>query len=476
MLLRNVENRSDAVVNCEVKQSQGAVELYAKDIKEKTLSVMGFSAKEKPTVGGLEVIKTALTAAMIGKFRKALAINLNFELDPRSFEFIRLLNSEVIGELEDGGPPILTVKELKEQEIGPVVSMPNSAIIGRSGGRDSLVAEDILRDCGFSVRDFKVDFGRRQPVADYSTYEFNDYGGDNYDDYEPFDIPLTYFAPLWRVKDRFPQNIAIGLSFDALGFGNIQRRAPYESPTALTLHQQYLDAIFDRAIRLIYPVATLSTYSVFEYIRRRFGLKYLESLLSCWDDSAESDCGYCDKCQRIKLAASAMHIKDYEYLKGMPQVIDSHSYLFGNPLYDSLVSNWGADALAESQLFRDGSPHHEQIVDQIGRRLSGRCLTIDRGVPPKKQLTNFDADLDRIRGLIGVDYSILPKERINHRDNEMPYEQYFGRDIPVIAAHGEIPVYDKDKGWSYERVEEGPRLEVPDTLLFRNFFNTKGNE
>lgn len=408
---------------------------------------------------------------MIGKFRRSIVINLNFELDPRSFEFITGLNADVIGSLANIIPPLVTANKLTELRIEPTLFLPNDVMLGNSGGRDSFVSGDILQHCGFNVHRFKIDFDREQPTANYSTYEFNKDGNDHDENYEPFDIPLTYFAPLWDIRDRFPQHIAMGLSFDVLGFTSNQRKAPYESPTALRLHQQYLGALFGESLDFIFPIATLSTYSVFEYIRRRFSLKHLESLLSCWNNESGSDCGYCDKCQRIKLAASAMHLKEYEYLKGMPQVIDDHAYLLGNPLYNGLVKRYGLDALSESQLFSNGLLFNERIVEHIERTFSARYLTVDSNQSTEIQPVYFNGDTGRMSERLGIDYDEFPKKRMNDTNTRMPYEQYFRRDdVPVLAAHGEIPSYSHETGWSYKRVGEGPRLKVPNSLLFRRFF------
>lgn len=197
---------------------------------------------------------------------------------------------------------------------------------------------------------YTIDFDSRHPIdGDYSTYEWNAFGLE-YGAYEPFDISQTYFAPLWGISDRTPNSIAIGHSHDVLGYGEIDRRAPYESPLSMQIHQKYLQEITKTDISFRFPLATLSTYSVFEYIRRRFGLTTLESMHSCWN-CQDSDCGYCEKCQRIKLASQGLHLKDYGYLPDMPQVLQNHSTLFYNPLYNGLVDKYGAPRMASSQLF-----------------------------------------------------------------------------------------------------------------------------
>lgn len=349
-------------------------------------------------------------------------------------------------------------------------------MIGNSGGRDSFVSAEILRDCGFAPHKFRIDYDREKPIADYSTYEYgsNENGLDII--YEPFDISMTYFAPLWNVRDRIPQHIAIGFSFDVLGFDSNQRRAPYESPIAIRLHQEYLDALLGKSVRFIFPIATMSTYSVFEYIRRKLGLGTLESRVSCWNSKKNSHCGHCDKCQRIKLASTAIHQTGYEYLRGMPQVIDDHGYLLGNPAYNDLVKRYGGDSIAESQLFSEGLPFSDRITQHLERTFSRCYKIIDGQSQSDHQPMHFTGDTQRMSEQLGIDYDGLPKDRVNAITRVMPYEQYFNRNVPVLAAHGEIPLYTNGLGWSYRRICDGPRLEVPDSLLFRRFFNDDKDE
>lgn len=470
MFRNEIELNGDSVINCEFERGQNTAVILARDIKHKIVSTIGFSAQERPTEVGLEIMKSALIAAMIGKFRRSMLINFDFELDPRSFEFASRLNSEVISSLRDANPPLLTAGTFKELRREPIAVIPNQVAIGDSGGRDSFVSGEILEDCGFALHKFKIDYDKTDPVADYSTYERNANGDSRYGEYEPFDIPITYFAPFWSLRDRMPEHIAIGLSFDVLGFDSNQRRAPYESPTAMRLHQEYLDALLGRNTRFIYPIASLSTYSVFEYIRRKFGLRELESRISCWNSEKNADCGYCDKCQRIKAAGSAMHLKGYEYLRGMPQVIDNHSYLFGNPVYNDLVKRYGGDALAESQLFSPELPFHGRVVDYLEKNYSRHHKTVN-GQSHSDQAMRLCCDAEQMGERVGMQYDNLPADRINDISALLPYEQYFDRRVPVLAAHGEIPIYTDGLGWHYRRVCDGPRLEVPDSLLFRSFFN-----
>ncbi|MFA5829418.1 MAG: hypothetical protein WC843_02895 [Candidatus Gracilibacteria bacterium] len=467
------EVSSDAIINCEFEHAQNSAVLRASDIQSKILSVIGFTAKEKPTEVGLEIIKSALIAAMIGKFRQSMIINLDFDLDPRSFEFIGRLSSGVIGSLDDARPPLVTARTLTELHPDPVTAVPNQIVIGNSGGRDSFVSAEILKACGFDLRDYKIDYDKKNPTdnADYSTYEHDVCRNGLDGRYEPFDISMTYFASLWNVEDRVPQHIAIGHSFDVLGFNSNRRRAPYESPMAMELHQKYLESLLGPSVSFTYPLATLSTYSVFEYIRRKFGLAALESRVSCWNSENASDCGYCDKCQRIKLASTAMHLKGYEYLREMPQVIDTPGYLFGNPLYDKLVAKYGKDVIAESQLFSKELPFNPKVAEYLDQRYSGRYQTVDSS--NTDQSLNFVGDREKMSAKLGVDYSALPADHLNDDDRVMPYEQYFGRRVPTIASHGEIPQFVDGLGWIYQRVCDGPRLEVPDSLLFRRFFNKK---
>lgn len=460
------------IVNCELHSSERSVYIRATDIGDNILSIVGFSAKNPSTQAGLEIIKSALIACVIGKFRKSLAINLNFSVDPRTLDFLNNLNADVIGSLNDSRTPLLVARKMVEIHPEPIIGIPNEVLIGNSGGRDSFAAADILKECGFQLHDYKIAYDQARPSgnADYSTYEFDGVRNNTDTSYEPFDIPLTYFAPLWSVKDRIPQNIAIGHSFDVLGFDSNQRAAPYESPMAMRLHQQYLDNLLGRVTNFTFPIATLSTYSVFEYIRRKYGIAALEARVSCWN-GPDDDCGFCDKCQRVKLASTSMHVTNYQYLPSMPQVIDNHGYLFGNPAYDNLAFRYPIDSLADSQLFTENLPLNERVTEHLARVFSGRSMSVGYQTDKKELSASTVDNKQNIANKIGLDYGSMPSQRLHEDMRMMPYEQYFARSTPTLSAHGEIPFFVEGGKWKYRRIGEGPRLEVPDSELFRKFFN-----
>jgi len=460
-----------SIVSCDFECNPRSALIKVRNGDGQLLTKVGFSAKKGGTRLGLEIIKSALTAWVIGKFRQAFAIVLNFELDERSFYFLNQLNEDVIGTLNDSKRTLILAKNLVELPLESMQSMPNQVYIGRSGGRDASAAAHILSECDYKLHTYKIAYDHTCPPhnADYATYESDRSKIDNYPFFEPFDIPVTYFSPLWSVHNTVPEYIAIGHSFDVLGFDSHQRRAPYESPGAMKIHQNYLNSLLNSSVKFTFPLASLSTYSVFEYIRRKFGLSVLKQYVSCWNSSG-SDCGYCDKCQRIKLASTGLHLTNHEYMPDMPQVIDHHGFLFGNPAYDSLVKKCGIDSLGESQLFSSTLSTHEKIVDYLYRRFSKSYKQIEAETQ-RIQSMFFQVDPNRIGKEIEIDYRTLPSECINKLTVSMPYEHYFSRSTPVLAAHGEIPTYSSDLGWRYSRICDGPRLEVPDSTLFRRFFN-----
>lgn len=468
----NILNSHPPVINCEYESSRYSASIKVTDREKKLIAKFGFSSKTASTEVGEEIIKTAIVSWIIGKYRKALKINLNFDLDIRSFSFIDKLNSEVIGSLEDSEQPLLAIQNLTHLRIDNIISVPNLVFTGQSGGRDSLVSADILDKCNYSLLNYKIDYDQLNPSSesDYSTYEIESILSREETKYEPFDISLTYLAPLWSAHNRVPQHISIGHSFDVLGYNATQRKAPYESPLAIQLHQKYLNEILGTAPQFLFPLATLSTYSIFEYIRRHLGLQILENCVSCWN-STETDCGYCDKCQRIKLATTFIHQSNYDYLHDIPQVIDNHSYLFGHPGYNKLIAENRADDIAESQLFTNNLRFNDRIAEYLYKHFSNKykslCSQTDQN-----QSTEYSGDITKISKLLDINYDRLPKDRVNSLTRNLPYEQYFSRKVPIIAAHGEIPYYSQHTGWHYKRISDGPRLVVPDTILFRNFFSS----
>ncbi len=457
------------VVDCDFDCSATTAELKAKDIHDRIVSVVGFRAQRPHTPVGLEIVKSALIAWMMGKFRRSALIKLSFELDQRSFSFLDDLNTQVIGSLEDSQPPHLVADHQVDVDAGMIEVARDEVIIGDSGGRDSYISGKILEACGYKLHKYKMSYDMPSPLADYSTYEYDLVNGlEKSGHYEPFDIPVTYLAPFWGTRNSAPEYLSVGHSFDVLGFDSSRRKAPYESPATMKLHQRYLDSLLGKATQFIFPISTLSTHSVFEYTRRQEGLDAVEAKVSCWN-STEADCGHCEKCQRIKLACASMHLPGYQYLPGIPQVIDSHSYLFGNPHYDALVARYGADYLSDCQLFTPELPCNQRIVDYLGRTFTKAYKILD-GRSPEVQPIHFSGDTNRIGQQLGISYDRLPSQRLNTTNKRLPYEELFDRETPVLAAHGEIPYFHKKFGWQYRHICEGPRLEVPDTELFRRFF------
>lgn len=84
-----------------------------------------------------------------------------------------------------------------------------------------------------------------------------------------------------------------------------------------------------------------------------------------------------------------------------------------------------------------------------------------------------DISLDDVANTIEIDYRALPDARVHERYANifMPYENVFHRAHSVLSSHGKVPRFSAAYGWSYTNIAEGPRLEVPDTPLFRRFFS-----
>ena len=197
-------------------------------------------------------------------------------------------------------------------------------------------------------------------------------------------------------------------------------------------------------------------------------MQNLEGKTSCWNSSS-GDCGHCDKCQRVKLAASGLHKKGYVYLPEVPQVVTDHSYLLGNPTYNALIRKYGVDGLSESQLFSADVPVDERIMREISRVLGQRQINVEVD-PNAEQPKNPELDLDEASRMIGIDYRTSSSDRLHcNNARDLPYEKYFNRESPVVTCYGEQPTFS-NTGWMFRRVSDGPRLEVPDTPLFRQFF------
>ncbi len=464
MKLLGIVGSGPSIVSCDLRGDRRSVNVIARNERGQLLTRVGFESTRTATLVGFELIKAALISQIVGEFRSALAVHVNFTLDPRSLDFLNRLVTEIIGELPDSKLSSITADDTKELESTPRTFVDNTVSVGYSGGRDSSTSLHLLKACGFNVRPYSISYDQTATRAEFSTFQ-SQAANDSY--YEPFDIPTTYFAPFWDANDRVPEFISVGHSFDVLGFPSSRRRAPYESPRSMQIHEAYLQAILGTGTKFLFPLSSLSTYSVYEWIRRKYGLKNLEEKTSCWN-SDSGDCGYCDKCQRVKLAASGLHKKDYVYLPEAPQVITDHSYLFGNPEYNDLVRKYGIDGLSESQLFSAGVSVDERIIHEISRVLGRRQICVEVA-PNVEQPKTPQIDLDAASSMIGIDYRSLPSFSLNNSTSELPYERYFGRETPITASHGEQPVFN-NSGWSFGRVSEGPRLEIPDTILFRQFF------
>lgn len=449
--------------------------LIARDAFRRVIFRAKFTASQPGTKLGIELMKAALMAWVIGRFRTALGICFNFDIDPRSGDFIRSLRRNVIGTLDDAKDTFILTPKVRSLSRGNVISIPNQAWIGRSGGRDSFTCADILSRLGFRLHPYKIAYDAPVPQddSDYATLEY-DIAPES-GSYEPFDIPLTYLAPFWSIHDRGPEALAVGHSFDVFGFTGTQRSAPYESPIAMAIHQEYLKQMLgSNSTRLVFPIATLSTHGVFEYIRRRFGRSALESHVSCWNSTA-FDCGYCRKCQRIKLATSAMHEEGRRHLADVPQVLESHSDLFGHPHYDGLVQKYGSDCLAEAQLL---SPN-VAVDDRFARFLYDKFTPFYIDGSKVSQHSNETASEmlpERIKRLLEIDYATLPDHPVTTSPVLLPYEQYFDRKHPILSCHGRIPTYHPQNGWGTRYLGEGPQLTVPDTAVFRNFFYLNRHE
>lgn len=458
---------SSSLLTCDFESSLHHARLITRDATQKVVFEVAFTSVEPGTKIGVEMIKAALIAWTIGRFRKAMALCFNFDLDARTLDFINQLQARVISTLSDAQSTILFAPQVKSLPRTSIAAVRNNVWIGKSGGRDSFTCADILSRVGFTLHTYKIGYDEVYPQCsnNYATAEYDvekDTGN-----YETFDIPVTYLAPLWSVNNRVPEAIAIGHSFDVLGFSDTQRKAPYESPQSMAIHQAYLNQMLDNTTRFVFPIATLSTHGVFEYIRRRFGRDVLERHVSCWN-STQLDCGYCEKCQRIKLASGSLHSVESPYLSAVPQVMSSHNLLFGNPHYDGLVHAHGGSYLAGGQLLSRNLPVEHRFAQCLYDKFSRSYRDVDLVAATIEDCRPISPT--NVERLIEIDYTTLPDQPLNSMSNLLPYEQYFDRRHSVLSCHGVIPTYSPKKGWGSKYLGEGPSLAVPDTVIFRNFF------
>ena len=132
---------------------------------------------------------------------------------------MKQLTSQVIGDLSDSRPPSISVSKQHELKPSPRSLVQNNVAVGYSGGRDSSMSIEILKECDFAVYPYTISYDSFDPTKRFSTTQSSEFP-DPY--YESFDIPVTYFAPLWDTHDRLLNLFLLVIHLTYLGL-NLHR-------------------------------------------------------------------------------------------------------------------------------------------------------------------------------------------------------------------------------------------------------------
>ncbi|WP_421381754.1 hypothetical protein ACOJQI_20945 [Bacillus salacetis] len=242
------------------------------------------------------------------------------EIDYINGEIQNMLDySEGYHHLEINSPKIL-YNQLADSPSKKINLDTNKCYIGYSGGKDSKLCLDLIKDDFAEVKKFKINFDEEEFKSEFhekleivnstyyqkvSTKFLYEESGKNY--YQEEDLHCCFAAPYFSVKEMSPSHLSVGLQFDVINHyvyddngGLISEFGLTETYKSVKTFENLLKNYGLVNFKVIVPLASATSFAIYTILKSKFGEDGLRSFNSCWYPSEDDvACGVCMKCQRV---------------------------------------------------------------------------------------------------------------------------------------------------------------------------------
>ncbi len=277
--------------------------------------------------------------------------------------------------------PIIVYRNIAENfKYKDIFLNPEINFIGYSGGKDSTLCLEIIKDEFKEIRKFKIDFetedflndyNERIDIIDYDKYNLiatsKFYELNNRDYYQEEDLHCCFAIPYFSVQSGYPASLTIGLQFDVVNSyvfdeqGNpVFEYDLLETYESLKCFERLMHFYGLSKFRVFVPLASLTSFSIYNILRKEYGEEGLRQFNSCWTPERDgSPCGKCLKCQRVSFIYSLIGMKLTEKEKESLSLIKKNDvkveYLFGSITCKNLLEIYSGDKreILSSALFVD---------------------------------------------------------------------------------------------------------------------------
>lgn len=205
----------------------------------------------------------------------------------------------------------------------------NSAVIGWSGGKESLMSYEVLKEMGFTINKITIDKpGDRESISEYTLEPYSSYGTTNQEIILPnlyqsyICIPLLFSFMMKALETNsgtFVMGGEYGTSITKIDENGdeIFDLAGDEGIESFNFLKNYMLEEYSKDIDVVSPVSGIPEVGIIRFLIEHKGYK-LSDLRSCWEHTFyKRNCEYCTKCTRIKVYAQyligkgVLTLKDY---------------------------------------------------------------------------------------------------------------------------------------------------------------------
>lgn len=451
-----------------------------------------FVSSKNPNSIGTDLIKTTLLSW--ATIDLCLCNCLKISVDLRNSEYLYIKNnyklctkvyskvhSIALAELVFNG-------QIKDNEINKFNLNRNSCYLGYSHGKDSTLCKLLLELAQYNINYYKVSYDDDTPSEDGHIYQniinSQDYKlcsisglkdlSNRISCHQADDIHVTFAAAYFPELSIYPQKLAVGIPWDAIHKfdDNTPDLVPTETYPSILLFQKLLQSYGFENIKVVSPIASLHTFTVYTILNEIMGFNELAQLDSCWESYLyDKACGYCPKCQRLKhIFQKCFNI---EYLPEIPTLrIESADFLYGSIFAYQAVQKY-SKLKWERSVIQDkySISFSGEFVDILLRNFNLNIINADDlNIEYIQDEQTWDDLLSQIKQFIHIDYSTLLDEKKNNVTYFLPFEKYYkwNRNNPVLSCYDRVNFFNiNKKEWDELIMSTGNKiLQLPDSAMF----------
>lgn len=269
--------------------------------------------------------------------------------------------------------PVIQYRNIIKEDVINTVKLDRSkCYIGYSGGKDSKLCYDLIKDSFKDIVKFKIDFDNEEfnneyhesiEVVDKKLYELvsakelYEKNGKRY--YQEEDLHCCFSAPFFSVAEDSPAYLCVGLQYDVSnyyvynGIGNLIAEFDLmETYNSIKKFEGMLRYYGLKDFVIFVPLASATSFAIYNILRNKYGDIRLRAMNSCWfPDEKNEPCGKCLKCQRVSYIYNILGMdltnKEKSSLKLFEDSGYDLDYLFGSISCMQLINKYYKNDLSK---------------------------------------------------------------------------------------------------------------------------------